>query len=70
MKFTRIKQSNFSNQYGGLCLVCDDDGKMYLEMECGDIGLSEYFGPITEKQVMEFHSLCSVGSIGLIDSSE
>ena len=53
-----IKGSPFCNTYGRLTLVLGDDGQKYLEMDdcCGP----DYFGPLTEDQLVAFHVLCEV----------
>ena len=55
----RIKDSQFSNTYGGLSLWIDEDlGEHYLKME--DCFGPDVWGPMTDEQVAAFHTLCEV----------
>lgn len=54
----KIEASQYMNQYGGLSLVKMENGDMCLEME--DCFGPDYWGPLTEKQVVAFHTLCEV----------
>jgi hypothetical protein len=51
-----VKASPFENEYGRLELHQDGEGKFFLRME-GSTGGRE-FGPLSEKQVEAFHTLC------------
>lgn len=54
-----IECSQYSNSYGGLSLVKDNNGDYFLEME--DCFGPEYFGPLTDDQHAAFYRLCDVG---------
>lgn len=55
---TLVKRSPFENVYGGLELRRDDDGRFFLVMDCVVSGGE--FGPLTDKEVEAFHTLCDV----------
>ena len=52
-----VKDSEFTNEYGGLSLVRFND-KLYLCME--DCFRDKYFGPLTNAQVTAFNLICDV----------
>jgi hypothetical protein len=57
-EFFLISQSPFVNTYGGLALVNNEAGELFLRMQ--DCFGHDVFGPLTEEQVKAFHVLCKV----------
>jgi len=51
-----VKASPFENAYGGLELYQDAEGQFFLRMD--DPTGGREFGPLSEKQVEAFHTLC------------
>ena len=58
MKLQRVLTSPFSNTYGGLSLNKNEDGDYYLQMD--DCFGPDYYGPLTQDEVIAYHTLCGV----------
>jgi hypothetical protein len=56
-----VRASDFSNTYGGLDLVKDGDGVLYLRMS--DCMGDSFFGPLTQDQVAAFELLCNAPEV-------
>lgn len=57
-----IKESPFYNGYGGLDLVKDDEGNLWLRMSDSIMG-DDFFGPLSLEQVAAFELLCQAPEV-------
>jgi hypothetical protein len=56
-----VKSSPFQNTYGGLDLVKNGEGKLFLRMQ--DCSGNDYYGPLTQDQVSAFYVLCELKEV-------